>query len=80
MTGVIEDLSWNDREPVLMRMAAALRQIVDSSSDGKVNLLEALRNVARQFQTLVSQIRYGLDYAIDKRMVRIDDEMLVATA
>jgi len=77
MTSVIDDLPYQERLNMLQKIAEALVALLQNAG-GQMNVKEALRQLAQRFQTLISQVREGLDYALGKRLVREHDDLLVA--
>lgn len=72
---MIEDLPFEERLSVVRRIADALVELLRVAG-GHMDLMDALRAAAAKFHTLISQIRYGLDYAIAYRGVSLDDRTL----
>lgn len=72
---MIEDLPFEERVSVVSQIADALVELLRRAG-GHMDLMDALRAAAAKFQTLISQIRYGLDYAIAHHRVSLDDRTL----
>jgi len=79
MVGVIEDLPNTERFERIRAIAAALVELLRSNG-GAMAVLDVLRETAARFNTMISQIRYGLDYALSLKLVRLSDEKTLALA
>lgn len=78
MTGVIENMPAEARLERMQNLADLLVKIV-RENNGPMLVSEALNKLAAELRTAISQIKYGLNYALSNSMLSIgSDDRLVA--
>ena len=75
MTEVIENLPFKERQELVQEFSDELVALV---GDGHMDTLKALQTVAARFNTLVSQVRYGLRQALEQGLLVVDNGSLSA--
>jgi hypothetical protein len=77
VTGVIENMPAEARMERMRILAAYLVEIV--RQNGAMKIMDALNAIATKLRTAVSQVKYGLNYALSNSLLRLDaDDRLVA--
>ena len=79
MPGVIEDMPFEARmqrmREIAEELVALLRQM------GSMDVMEALRKAAGHLRVAISQVKYGLSYALSNSMVTLSkDETQLSVA
>lgn len=72
MPGVIEDMPFEERMQRIRAIAVALVELVKQV--GQLGVMAALEQVATQLRLAISQIKYGLNYALSRDMVRLNED------
>lgn len=76
MTGVIENMRAEDRLDRMKALADELVAIVREK--GSVSMADALSAVAARLRTAISQVKYGLNYALSHRLLILgNDDLLI---
>lgn len=76
MTGVIENMPVEARMQRLETLATFLLELIRQS--GSMSITDALEAAAAALRTAISQIKQGLNYALNNSMLRLEaDDMLI---
>lgn len=75
MPGVIEDMPFEARVSRMQEIAVALVALV--TQRGSLAVMDALQELALQLRTGISQVKYGLNYALSLDWVVLDNDTLI---
>jgi len=76
MPGIIEDMPFEARMERIKEIAVALAELVRRFAN--ITVADALKKAAEQLRVAISQVKYGLNYALSRNMFRLsDDETLI---